>query len=126
LLSDAGRDPSGELRPGQKVSVPDLRILEKRYGHVIPKLPAGGEAPAPRKTEFDVKPAAEASPGTGPTYQVRAQGRTRREAARLPRGEGERGGELSRLPPPSAPGRPLRAAPPLGLPGGPRAPAAAP
>jgi hypothetical protein len=107
LLSDGNDD--GGLKPGQKVSVPDLRILEKRYSHVLPKVPAATSTEGTsRKPAADFQPGqvpmsvspTEAKPpqdqAKGQSYTVR-RGETMRSIARTVLGNGERWEEIFRL-----------------------------
>ena len=94
LLSD-GADGTGGLKPGQKVSVPDLRILEKRYSHVLPKVPTEGTS---RKTSAHVQPVKDAKvlQEKAPSYTVR-RGETMRSIAKGALGNGDRWEEIYRL-----------------------------
>jgi hypothetical protein len=86
------------LRPGQRVFIPPLQILEKRYPALISSLPPGT---APAAAPIGTAPSAgEPLTQTGEhTYQVRDKPETFYEIARKLLGSGDRWADIARLNP---------------------------
>jgi nucleoid-associated protein YgaU len=90
LIDDAEKLASGPIRAGQVLYLPSQKLLEKRYGHLIPGLKGDRPTAQPevRKPVTPVKPV---------EYRVRAGGQTMWEIARLTLGSGDRWAEIYRL-----------------------------
>ena len=99
LLSDAGREAALNLQPGQNILIPDLKILERRYSHVIKLPPPRPAAGISNKVDADIRPVADvpAIAGAVPTYEVRQEGITMRQIARVALGNGDRWNEIFTL-----------------------------
>jgi len=105
LLSDISRNGAEGLKPGQRVSIPDAYILEKRYGDTLSRVrPASAEIPAASPEESQKvstpEPVKETAPVTPKpvTYRVPAgPGQTMFEIARMTLGDGNRWMEINKL-----------------------------
>src|SRR5262249_13442677 len=83
--------------------IPEVLILEKRYGDKVPGLPPLKPVPGSNEaSEARMSPVPIPIAGTGPrleSYHVAPQGETMREIARKQLGDGERLAEIARLNP---------------------------
>lgn len=106
------------LQAGQQIMLPPLRVLESKYGSLVPNLTpvAPPSIPAAPAAQVPLTQTARSGPDTSRLYTVQGQGEMVWDIAKRLLGSGERWGDISQLNPGLDVSRPLPAGTVLRLP----------